>query len=891
MTEIKSVPAKFTTIQFTTKDGEKCTATKKNGIVTVVGDKNGIRQVPFDDFMKDFVEILPKVDLVKTPAKDTVQFSGAENPVQKTQEKETKTPEKELTPEEDKSVAINKKNLTIGGAITLIAMAGLYVFGRGRWWSKAAQNLERKGQDLVNDLADNVTHKSPEEIAEEFIRDFEKLYGRKIGEQASEPWKRACIVDVEGLLKLGKVNEDGTVVLLQVNEEMPLAKYYLTKGKNPKIVAMDDLWNSKDNETVRRIFYAEDGKPFSYSDVAKDTPIPEAPLNKQLQETQQAATQKVDENIAKAEGTPSETLKPEPPKQPESITPTAENIEGAERNILRPTSPIPESEMFVIPKDLETDVEKIIQNGRCDNTPLIMDGKQVYGYTLETSEGFSRVYYITDDNVIMGMNEFAKNNIIPFRIFNFEHGQVRSITDNTKLTINKKFFSVEKPKTETPKVEQPKVEDAVNSNKTVSVEEWRAIHPIHPRPAVPIDQIFEIPKDLELNLEKVLKSDGIMQKFSDGKKLATIQTSNPDIRRVYTISPENEILYIEEFGAEEILPTRAFRRFKIKNGHVSEIINKTEDGFPTRYIGNEYTGTLKRVNPPKLAGADIERTGAFEIPTDIEFNVKTIMAIGDKEHTVKWLAFGKKQVTLNLPNGITRRYSLDAKNNITMIVETKGDKERWISFKEGKPVSITAEGSVMELTPEEQDLIMVNKKELPNILKKKPAKKQQTVVAEQPKQKVEPQKEPEPTLVRTSQQQDDLLRQEQELARKNQEAVDRANEDIINAAVIADISTQGAKKGIKPVAESLNPENVVRPAEDAADNLFGLHPERVGEDFTAYNPAGTVDTFEPRIDFEMPKIGDDVDGLNNLGIDNLDNGMPHIGEPDIFSDFGGGFFG
>ena len=814
MTEIQAVPNKFTTIQFTTKDGEKCTATKKNGIVTVVGDKNGIRQVPFDDFMKDFVENLPKVDLVKTPAKDTVQFSGAENPVQKTQEKETKTPEKapektsektsekELPPEEDKSVAINKKNLTIGGAITLIAMAGLYMFGRGRWWSKAAQNIERKGNELVDDLTNTVKdglkagEKNPSEsVADEVVQSAEELTGRKPA------------------IKIEPQEPKETDKVLTVNTESPKPELIISKTEEPVV---------------------------------------------KVEQSKQPETKSVNETV----------------------------VEG-EQNTLRTTSPIPESEMFVIPKDLEIDVEKIIKNGKCDNTPLIIEGKQVYGYKLETPEGYSRIYYISDDKEILNMNEFYKNNIIPFRIFNFEHGQVRSITDNTKTTLQKKFFHVEKPKMETAQPEPiaSEADEAVNSAKPISVGEWKSLHP---RPAVPIEQIFDIPKDLELNPEKVLKSAGTIQEYSSGKKVATVQPKNPDIRRVYTISPENEILYVEEFGAEEILPTRAFRRFKIKNGHVSEIINKTEDGFPTRYIGNEYTGTLKRVNPPKLAGADIERTGAFEIPTDIEFNVKTIMAIGDKEHTIKWLAFGKKQVTLNLPNGITRRYLLDAKNNITMIVETKGGKERWISFKDGKPVSITAEGSVMELTPEEQDLIMANKKELPNILKKKPAKKQQTVVAGQPKQKVEPQKEPEPTLVRTSQQQqDDLLRQEQELARKQQEAVDRANEDIINAAVIADISTQGAKKGIKPVAESLNPENVARQAEDAADDLFGLHPERVGEDFTAYNPTGTVDTFEPRIDFETPKIADDIDGLNNLGIDNLDNGMPHIDEPDIFSDFGG----
>lgn len=66
----------FTTIAYVTKDGEKCTATKNNGIVTVQGDKNGVRQVPEEEFMKDLAENLPKVDLAGSPNKDTVNFKG-----------------------------------------------------------------------------------------------------------------------------------------------------------------------------------------------------------------------------------------------------------------------------------------------------------------------------------------------------------------------------------------------------------------------------------------------------------------------------------------------------------------------------------------------------------------------------------------------------------------------------------------------------------------------------------------------------------------------------------------------------------------------------------------------------------------------------------------------
>ena len=45
-------PAQFTTVKYTTKDGENITATKEKGTVTLVGDKNGTRQMPLEDFIK-----------------------------------------------------------------------------------------------------------------------------------------------------------------------------------------------------------------------------------------------------------------------------------------------------------------------------------------------------------------------------------------------------------------------------------------------------------------------------------------------------------------------------------------------------------------------------------------------------------------------------------------------------------------------------------------------------------------------------------------------------------------------------------------------------------------------------------------------------------------------
>ncbi|MBD5402611.1 hypothetical protein HDR58_07425 [bacterium] len=71
---VETAPIKpFTTISYTTKDGEKITATKNDGIVTIVGDKNGTRQMPLEEFKTDFLENAVKLE--KTPEADTVELS------------------------------------------------------------------------------------------------------------------------------------------------------------------------------------------------------------------------------------------------------------------------------------------------------------------------------------------------------------------------------------------------------------------------------------------------------------------------------------------------------------------------------------------------------------------------------------------------------------------------------------------------------------------------------------------------------------------------------------------------------------------------------------------------------------------------------------------------
>lgn len=62
----------FTAFTYKTTDGETITATKNNGIVTLIGDKNGVRQMSLDDFKREFLASVPKMERV--PNQDTVTF-------------------------------------------------------------------------------------------------------------------------------------------------------------------------------------------------------------------------------------------------------------------------------------------------------------------------------------------------------------------------------------------------------------------------------------------------------------------------------------------------------------------------------------------------------------------------------------------------------------------------------------------------------------------------------------------------------------------------------------------------------------------------------------------------------------------------------------------------
>ncbi len=75
---------KFTTVKYTSPSGEEMTATKNNGVVTVVGEKSGTRQMPVEDFIKnELPQIDGKVQLEKVPNSDVVVIKNTEKAQEK----------------------------------------------------------------------------------------------------------------------------------------------------------------------------------------------------------------------------------------------------------------------------------------------------------------------------------------------------------------------------------------------------------------------------------------------------------------------------------------------------------------------------------------------------------------------------------------------------------------------------------------------------------------------------------------------------------------------------------------------------------------------------------------------------------------------------------------
>ena len=188
----------FTTIKYVTKDGENCQATKNNGVVTVVGDKNGVRQLPQDEFMKEFIQTLTKVNLEKTPKADTVAFSG----------------QGEEIAEED-----NKKG-TSKGMLATVAVLGTALIGAGIWLLSKGKNGAKIGE-AVGQAADAI--KPAAEKAETVARETAEAVGNSVKEvttKAQETIKPA-VEKAEAIVKetAEKVTEKAKPVVETAEEK------------------------------------------------------------------------------------------------------------------------------------------------------------------------------------------------------------------------------------------------------------------------------------------------------------------------------------------------------------------------------------------------------------------------------------------------------------------------------------------------------------------------------------------------------------------------------------------------------------------------------------------------------------------------------------------------
>jgi hypothetical protein len=120
----------FEVIRYQTRNGENCTATKKDGIVTIKGDKSGARQMQLNEFMDTFLKDQANVKLERTPQQDSVNFTGI---VEKLQENRNK-----------------KSTQTVLGLLNIGALAiGAYILTKGHIKAKAIEEMAGKLGDEV----------------------------------------------------------------------------------------------------------------------------------------------------------------------------------------------------------------------------------------------------------------------------------------------------------------------------------------------------------------------------------------------------------------------------------------------------------------------------------------------------------------------------------------------------------------------------------------------------------------------------------------------------------------------------------------------------------------------------------------------------------------------
>ena len=244
----------FEVIKFQTSYGENCTATKRNGVVTISGDKHGVRQMKIDEFMQAFIRDQQKVNLERSPQADTVAFSG-----------NGRLTEQKLGPAgfgpghpqyEDKTKKPKGKLLLLA---TALVAAGAYVLTKGKAGGKAIAGLTddavRTGSRVVTSVTDDAARAGSRVVTN--VTDDAVRTGSRVTVGAADDFSRAGTEFADDFGRAGTGFADDAVDISRrgsygqdlydpcnpLNYDDYLSPYYRNQNKGSYGQNLDDMFD------------------------------------------------------------------------------------------------------------------------------------------------------------------------------------------------------------------------------------------------------------------------------------------------------------------------------------------------------------------------------------------------------------------------------------------------------------------------------------------------------------------------------------------------------------------------------------------------------------------------------------------------------------------------
>ena len=239
----------FQRIQFKTSSGEVCTATRNGNVVTIQGNKNGVRQMEMDEFMREFIKDQQKVNLERSPQADTVSFSGNKNVL------DQKLGPAGFGPGHPQYEKKSKKGLW--ATLLILGGVGLYVLTRGRSGGKAVAGLTddavRAGKNVVTNVADDATKagkKAVASVADDAVKAGEKAGNKAVTGAADDVSKATGGMPLTGLeddaidiSRKGAYGQDIYDSLDPRNLDDVLSPYYQPKNQGMYGQNLDDMFD------------------------------------------------------------------------------------------------------------------------------------------------------------------------------------------------------------------------------------------------------------------------------------------------------------------------------------------------------------------------------------------------------------------------------------------------------------------------------------------------------------------------------------------------------------------------------------------------------------------------------------------------------------------------